>query len=329
MLEDKIVKRLKKLYSAIANESILILIILLFVVAMSFASPYFFKVSNLMNIIQYVSVYGITAIGMTMVILTGGINLSVGGTLALSAWVAARCMLDGMAWPIAMLLALLVGAVVGVINGLAVAKIHIPPLIATLAMEQITRGLHMVLSVGKPLYGFQEGFLSFMAGNSFGIPKAVIWTILLFIVFGLFLSHTRNGRNIYAVGGNPAATRIAGVNNTKIIVIVYSLAGVLCAFAGMTLIARMDSIPVTIASGLDMSAITACVIGGASVTCGGKGRVFGTFLGILIMGLIQNSLDLLNVSPYYQKLIQGLVIFAAVMLDALRNSRASKSGIRI
>lgn len=320
--------RLKKMYSTIANESILILIILVFVIIMSFASPYFLKVSNLMNIIQYVSVYGITAIGMTMVILTGGINLSVGGTLALSAWVAARCMLDGMSWPLAMVLALAVGGVVGVVNGFAVAKIHIPPLIATLAMEQITRGLHMVLSVGKPLYGFEPGFLSFMAGKLFGIPKAVLWTIALFILFGFYLSNTRTGRSIYAVGGNPAATRIAGVNNTKVIVTVYTLAGALCAFAGLTLIARMDSIPVTIASGLDMSAITACVIGGASVTCGGKGRVFGTFLGILIMGLIQNSLDLLNVSPYYQKLIQGLVIFGAVMLDAIRNSRASRASAK-
>lgn len=317
--------RLKKAYSAIANESLLILIILVFVVIMSFASPYFLKVSNLMNIIQYVSVYGITAIGMTMVILTGGINLSVGGTLALSAWTAARCMLDGMPWVWAMLIALAVGSVVGLINGFAVSVIRIPPLIATLAMEQITRGLHMVLSVGKPLYGFDEGFLSFLAGNLLGVPKAVIWTILLFIVFGYFLSRMRIGRNIYAVGGNPSATRIAGVNNTKVITVVYMLGGLLCAFAGLTLIARMDSIPVTIAQGLDMSAITACVIGGASVTCGGKGSVFGTFLGILIMGLIQNSLDLLNVSPYYQKLIQGLVIFGAVMLDAIRNSRAMKA----
>lgn len=316
--------RMKKVYSAIANESILILIILVFVAAMSFASPYFLKVSNLMNIIQYVSVYGITAIGMTMVILTGGINLSVGGALALSAWTAARLMLDGVPWVVAMLVALAVGVGSGWINGFAVSVIKIPPLIATLAMEQITRGLHMVLSVGKPLYGFDPGFLSFMAGDLLGVPKAVIWTIALFVVFGLFLSRTMMGRNIYAVGGNPAATRIAGVNNNKVIILVYSLGGMLCAFAGLTLIARMDSIPVTIAQGLDMSAITACVIGGASVTCGGKGRVFGTFLGILIMGLIQNSLDLLNVSPYYQKLIQGIVIFGAVMLDAVKNTRGLK-----
>lgn len=321
-------KKLKKLYEAIANESILILIILAFIVVMSFASPYFLKVSNLLNIIQYVSVYGITAIGMTMVILTGGINLSVGGTLALSAWVASRMMLDGAPWVLAVLACLVVGCLVGMVNGIAVSIVHIPPLIATLAVEQMTRGLHMVLSAGKPLYGFDERFLNFFAGNFGGIPKAVVWTVGLFVIFGLFLSRTRLGRRIYAVGGNSAATRIAGVNNTRVITSVYVMAGFLCAFAGLTLIARMDSIPVTIANGLDMSAITACVIGGASVTCGGKGRVFGTFLGILIMGLIQNSLDLLNVSPYYQKLFNGMVIFAAVMLDAMRNSRGSKAGGR-
>lgn len=319
-------KTLKKLYHYIANEALLILIVLAFIVIMSIASPYFLKISNLLNIIQYVSVYGITAIGMTMVILTGGINLSVGGTLALSSWVAARLMLDGVPWGLAMIAALAVGLVVGMVNGFAVSVIRIPPLIATLAMEQITRGLHMVLSVGKPLYGFDDGFLNFLAGTMAGIPKSVIWTVFLFVIFGLFLSRTRMGRRIYAVGGNPAATRIAGVNNTRVIVTVYTLTGLLCAFAGLTLIARMDSIPVTIASGLDMSAITACVIGGASVTCGGKGRVFGTFLGIMIMGLIQNSLDLLNVSAYYQKLIQGLVIFGAVMLDAVRNTRSMKAG---
>lgn len=321
-------KKLKKLYSAIANESFLILFVLVLFVAMSIASPYFLKVSNLLNVIQYISTYGITAIGMTMVIVTGGINLSVGGTLALSAWVASRLMLDGVPWGYAVLACLLVGSLVGLLNGIAVSVIRIPPLIATLAMEQITRGLHMVLSAGKPLYGFQEGFLNFFAGKFGNIPKAVVWTIGLFVLFGLFLSRTRLGRRIYAVGGNPAATRIAGVNNTRVITRVYIMAGFLCAFAGISLIARMDSIPVTIANGLDMSAITACVIGGVSVTSGGKGRVFGTFLGVIIMGLIQNSLDLLNVSPYYQKLFNGLIIFAAVMLDAVRNNRSNKAGGR-
>lgn len=314
-------------YGRLREQVVLLLIIVVFFVIMSFASPYFLRISNLINIVQYVSVYGITAIGMTMVILTGGINLSVGGTLALSAWVCAFSMLHGVPWPLACLLCMGVGLAIGAINGLAVAKIGIPPLIATLALEQITRGLQLVFSKGKPLYGFPESFLEFGAGSGLlGIPMPVIWTILLFLAFGYFLSRTIFGRSVYAVGGNPVATRIAGINNSKVIIIVYMLAGALASFAGIILISRMDSAPAAIAQGLDMQAITACVIGGASVTCGGKGRIIGTFLGIIMMGLIQNSLDLLNVSAYYQMFVQGVVIFIAVSVDALRNADKGSIG---
>lgn len=312
-------KNLKKGYHLVSEQLMLLAIIVAIVLAMTFASPYFLTFNNITNIIQYISVYGITAIGMTMVILTGGINLSVGGTLALSAWFAAFLMLQGVPWIIAMAAALAVGALVGAINGVAVSMIGIPPLIATLALEQITRGIHLVFSKGKPLYGLPKAFLNVGAGRIGPVPMSVVWTILLFIVFGLFLANTKLGRTIYAVGGNPTATRIAGVNNNKIILFVYIITGMLCTFAGLVLIARLDSCPVTIASKLEMSAITGCVIGGCSVTCGGKGKLFGTFLGIIIMGLIQNALDLLNVSAYYQQFIQGLVILLAVTLDALKS----------
>lgn len=312
-------KSLKKGYRLISEQIMLLVIIVAIVIVMTFASPYFLTFNNITNIIQYISVYGITAIGMTMVILTGGINLSVGGTLALSSWFAAFLMLRGVPWFAALLAALAVGALVGAINGVAVSAIGIPPLIATLALEQITRGLHLVLSKGKPLYGLPEGFLSVGAGRIGPVPMSVVWTILLFVLFALFLSHTTLGRTIYAVGGNPTATKIAGVNNRKIIMFVYVVTGMLCSFAGLVLIARLDSCPVSIANKLDMSAITGCVIGGCSVTCGGKGKLFGTFLGIIIMGLIQNALDLLNVSAYYQQFIQGLVILLAVTLDAMKS----------
>ncbi len=311
---------LKNLYYSVRDQAALLVIIALFFLAMSVASPYFLRISNLVNIVQYVSVYGITAIGMTMVILTGGINLSVGGTLALSTWVCSFSILRGVPWPIAIIFALIVGGLVGTANGIAVARVGIPPLIGTLALEQITRGLQLVFSKGRPLHGFPESFLSFGAGRVAGIPMPVIWTLLLFILFAFILSRTCFGRNIYAVGGNPVATKIAGIKNSRVIILVYILAGMLSSFAGIILIARMDSSPSAIALGLDMQAITACVIGGASVTCGGKGTVFGTFLGIVMMGLIQNSLDLLNVSAYYQQFVQGLVILAAVTVDALRNS---------
>jgi ribose/xylose/arabinose/galactoside ABC-type transport system permease subunit len=315
-----------RLYRHFTEQLVLLAIIVGFSIFMSLASPHFLKAGNLLNIVQYVSVYGITAIGMTMVILTGGINLSVGGTLAMSAWVCAFAMLNGVPWQLAGLICLAIGALVGVINGCAVSYIGIPPLIATLALEQINRGLQLVFSKGKPLHSFPEEFLEFGAGKILGVPMPVIWTIVLFLVFAFFLGKMRLGRTIYAVGGNPQATRIAGVNNSRVIILVYVLSGALASFAGLILVARINSAPAVIAQGLDMQAITACVIGGASVTCGGKGRLVGTFLGIIIMGLIQNSLDLLNVSAYYQTFAQGLVIFLAVSLDAIRNSYAAGDG---
>ncbi len=315
--------RIKDFYKKIAEQIVLFAIIIVIIVAMGIASPYFLSVRNAMNIVQYVSTYGIIAIGMTMVILTGGINLSVGGTLALSVYVAAKCMLAGIPWPAAIFVCLIVGGMVGVVNGFAVAGLKIPPLIATLAVEQITRGIHLGLAQGAPLHGFPEHFLNIGAGELLGIPMAVIWTIGLFLFFGFFLAKTKTGRLIYAVGGNPEATRIAGINNKRLIMLVYIFAGLLCSIAGIIVVGRMNSVAVSIAQGIDMQAITACVLGGASVTIGGKGKVSGTFLGILIMGLIQNSLDLLNVSAYWQTFIQGLILLLAVSLDAVRTLRAS------
>ncbi len=317
--------KFKKLYKSISEQIVLLAIIVGIFVVMSILSPHFLKISNMMNVVQYVSTYGIIAIGMTMVILTGGINLSVGGTLAISVYIAAACMLAGVPWLVSVIICLLVGAGIGAANGFAVSTLRMPPLIATLAMEQITRGLHLGLAQGAPLNGFPEEFLSIGSGSVLGIPMAVIWTIGLFIVFGLFLSKTRAGRMIYAVGGNPEATRVAGINNRKIITMVYVLAGVLCSIAGIIVVGRMDSVAVSIAKGIDMQAITACVLGGASVTIGGKGKMVGTFLGILIMGLIQNSLDLLNVSAYWQTFIQGLILFGAVSLDAVRTIQATRT----
>ncbi len=320
--------RIKRLYQDFSEQMVLVCIVIGVFIVMSIVSPYFFTVSNLTNIIQYVSTYGIVSIGMTMVILTGGINLSVGGTVAISSYIGAMAMLSGVPWQIAVIMILIVGIIIGVINGLAVTVLRIPPLIATLAMEQMTRGLHLGFAQGAPLSKFPEGFLAIGASVQLGLPMAVWWTIILFVVFGIFLHKTKTGRNIYAVGGNPMATRVAGVNNTKVIVLVYVLAGVLCSIAGIVVVGRMNSVAVSISKGLDMQTITACVLGGASVTVGGKGKIFGTFLGVFIMGLLQNSLDLLNVSAYWQTFIQGTVLFLAVSVDAIRAIRSGKTSTK-
>lgn len=301
-----------------SEYAVLLGIIIVFFVGMSIASPYFLTVSNITNIIQYISTYGIVSIGMLLVILTGGINLSVGGTLAISAYVGCSFMLKGFPWFFSVIMCLAIGLLVGLINGVAVTKLNIPPLIATLAVEQMARGVHLGLAQGAPLTGFDSSYLAIGASKIAGTPISVWWTILLYIIFFIVLTKTCFGRTIYAVGGNPMASKVAGVRNDKIIISVYMLAGCLCAAAGIILTGRMNSVAVSIAQGLDTRCITCCVLGGASVTRGGKGTIIGCFLGVFIIGLLQNSLDLLAVSSYWQTFIQGLVLFLAVSAGFFR-----------
>ena len=322
-------KKNKAVSSFLSEYAVLIGIVVVFFVGMSIASPYFLTVSNITNIIQYVSTYGIVSIGMLLVILTGGINLSVGGTLAISAYIGCSLMLKGYPWFVGVLGCIGVGLLVGFVNGIAVTKLNIPPLIATLAVEQMTRGVHLGLAQGAPLTGFPQTYLNIGASKFLNLPVSVWWTILLYIVFFIILHKTCFGRTIYAVGGNPMATKVAGVNNDKTVISVYMLAGFLCAAAGIILTGRMNSVAVSIAQGLDTRCITCCVLGGASVTRGGKGTIIGCFLGVFIIGLLQNSLDLLAVSSYWQTFIQGVVLFLAVSAGFFRTVIAEKRNPKV
>lgn len=317
-------KNKSSISSFLSEYAVLLGIIVAFFVGMSIASPYFLTFSNITNIIQYVSTYGIVSIGMLLVILTGGINLSVGGTLAISAYIGCSLMLKGYPWFGSVLVCVLVGMFVGLINGLAVTKLNIPPLIATLAVEQMARGMHLGLAQGAPLTGFSQTYLNIGASKLLNLPMSVWWTILLYIIFFVILHKTCFGRTVYAVGGNPMAARVAGVNNDKMIISVYMLAGFLCAAAGIIVTGRMNSVAVSIAQGLDTRCITCCVLGGASVTRGGKGTIIGCFLGVFIIGLLQNSLDLLAVSSYWQTFIQGVVLFLAVSAGFFRTFFAER-----
>ncbi|MCQ4774453.1 ABC transporter permease [Lacrimispora saccharolytica] len=317
-------KRNNSVSSFLSEYAVLLGIIVVFFVGMSIASPYFLTFSNITNIIQYVSTYGIVSIGMLLVILTGGINLSVGGTLAISAYIGCSLMVKGYPWFVSVLVCILVGMLVGLVNGLAVTKLNIPPLIATLAVEQMARGMHLGLAQGAPLTGFSQTYLNIGASKFLNLPMSVWWTILLYVIFFVVLHKTCFGRTVYAVGGNPMATKVAGVNNNKVIIAVYMLAGFLCAVAGIIVTGRMNSVAVSIAQGLDTRCITCCVLGGASVTRGGKGTIIGCFLGVFIIGLLQNSLDLLAVSSYWQTFIQGVVLFLAVSAGFFRTFFAAR-----
>lgn len=304
---------------------VLLSIILVLSVVMSFASPHFLKTTNLMNILQNISTQGITAIGMTIVIIAGGIDLSVGGVLCLSAWVCASIMKSGVPWGYGMLVALAVAVVWGAINAFSVAIIGIPPMIATLATMYMTRGLQTVISAAKTLNGFPESFQFIGDGYIFDIiPMPALLTVLLFILGALFMSRTILGRNIYAVGGNKEAARIAGINTTGVIMFTYIISAVLACCAGLIFVARTDSAPSTLGNQIEMKAIMGAVIGGTSVTFGGKGTIFGTFIGVLIVGLIINAMDLLGLSSYWQQFVQGTCVLMAVTFETLRSKIAMK-----
>ena len=316
---------MKSFKQFLAEDWMRLMIIAAFLVIMPFATPYFLQMKNMMNILQNISLQGITAIGMTMVIITGGIDISVGGVMAFSVWVSASLMKSGLNWGFACLVALGIAAVCGAINAFSVGVMRIPPMIASLAMMNMTRGLQTVISRGTTLTGLPEGFLVIGQGMVLDvIPLPAIFIVLLYILAALFMSKTIMGRNIYAVGGNPEAARVAGIKNTRVLFFAYIACAVFATVAGLIFISRTNSAPSTVGTNLEMKAIMAAVIGGTSVTFGGKGKIMGTFLGVIIVGLITNALDLLGVSAYYQQFIQGVLVLLVVFLEAIRSNRAAR-----
>lgn len=318
-------QKLVKVKVFIAEDWMRLVIIAVFMVGIPFASPHFLNVKNFMNILQNISLQGITAIGMTIVIITGGIDISVGGVMAFSVWVATSFMKSGLAWPAACLMALGIAAVCGCINAFSIGVMRIPPMIATLAMMNMTRGLQTVISRGTTLTGLPEQFQFIGQGSILGvIPLPAVLIIFFYVIAAWFMKKTVTGRSIYAVGGNPEAARVAGIKNTHVIFFAYICCAVFATIAGLIFVSRTNSAPSTVGTNLEMKAIMAAVIGGTSVTFGGKGKITGTLLGVIIVGLITNALDLLGVSAYYQQFIQGLLVLVVVSLEAIRSMRASR-----
>lgn len=308
----------------IPEETSLLFILLAFGVVLTILSPYFLTFDNLVNVIMQISVTGITAIGMTYVMLSGGIDLSVGATLALSAVVAANFAKAGHPALFVIGVGLSIGLGIGLINGFAITKLRVPPLITTLAMLSIVRGIQLIYSRAVTIFGFRDDF-SFLGQGSIGpLPVPVIIVIVFYLVAWFVLTRTAFGRKVYAVGGNERAANIVGIRVDRIKISVYVLSAVLASFAGLVLISRLDSAPAIIGTNLELETIAAVVIGGTSLN-GGKGSIWGTLIGVAILGLIANALNLLNVSPYYTQLVQGLVIFIAVAIDMNRRRTAGRS----
>ncbi|ADM96231.1 ribose ABC transporter permease [Dickeya dadantii] len=298
------------------QKSLIALLILIAVV--SSMSPNFFTLNNLFNILQQTSVNAIMAVGMTLVILTSGIDLSVGSLLALTGAVAASIVGLEINALVAVFAALALGAVIGAGTGIVIAKGRVQAFIATLVMMLLLRGVTMVYTNGSPINtGFSDSADAlgwFGIGRPLGIPTPIWIMAVVFLATWYMLHHTRIGRYIYALGGNEAATRLSGISVDRVKVVVYALCGLLSALAGIIEVARLSSAQPTAGTGYELDAIAAVVLGGTSLS-GGKGRVVGTLIGALILGFLNNGLNLLGVSSYYQMIVKAVVILLAVLVD--------------
>ncbi len=287
-------------------------------------SEVFLTANNLTQILLQASINTIVALGMTFVIITAGIDLSVGSTAALAGLMAAATMKTGVPlvgwevpWTVAILLGVSVGLIVGLVNGLLITTLRITPFIVTLGTLSVVRGLALIYSEGRPVFGFPPRFTSALAGNLGPIPMPVVIAAVLALLSWLVLRATRLGEYAYAIGGNEEASRLSGVSVDRYKVALYTLCGGFAALAGVVLTARLRVAEPNAATGYELDAIAATVMGGTSLF-GGEGGVVGTIIGALIIATLRNGLVLLNVQAYYQQLAIGLVIILAVALDRFR-----------
>lgn len=286
--------------------------LLLMVVVFSFASKNFFRTSTLFTILKQVSITGIVCIGQTMVMLTGGIDLSVGSIAGVSAVTAAIFLKSyNLSIPLTCLLVVLLALVYGLLSGIFVTKLNMPPLIATLGMQTSLRGLAYIVTGGLPVYGFTKAFGKFAQGSVAGIPNQVILTIVLFILFIYALSKTTLGRYLYGVGGNEEASRLSGISVTKVKLMAYGLSGLLAGIAGLVLLSRTSSGQPSAGLNYEMDAITAVVLGGISLS-GGEGKLHMVIIGILIMGTLTTGMIMCGIDDYVQQLVKGIVLIVAV-----------------
>ncbi|WP_373778011.1 ABC transporter permease [Glaesserella sp.] len=310
---------------------VLIFLILLIIFFQSQNSA-FLSQRNIYNVLTEVSIFGIMAVGMTFVILTAGIDLSVGSILAVTAMFAAYIIKGdntvtvepgawgGMSWLIGLTICLVLGTFIGWLHGLGVTKLKLPPFIVTLGGMTIWRGVTLVINNGSPIAGFDAGYRWWGRGDILGVPVPVVIFAIVAIAGYIALHKTRWGRYVYAVGGNPEAARLAGVNINRTLVSVYVVIGALAGLAGFILSARLGSAESVAGVAFELRVIASVVIGGTSLM-GGYGRITGTIFGSIIMGVLINGLVLMDVSAYYQQIIMGLIIILAVTFDTYAKSR--------
>lgn len=290
--------------------------LILLIIVVSILNPSFLDLSNLLNLLRQISINVLIAFGMTFIILTGGIDLSVGSILALSSAFIALMITSGVDPIIALIIGVLIGFVLGAVNGLLVTKGNMAPFIATLATMTIFRGLTLVITDGNPITNLGDSYLFQLFGKGYfiGIPVPAVTMIIVFVILLIILQKTTFGRHTYAIGGNEVAAKISGIKVNKIKILIYGISGLMSALAGGILTSRLNSAQPTAGTSYELDAIAAVVLGGTSLT-GGKGRIVGTLIGVLIIGVLNNGLNLLGVSSFYQQVVKGVVILIAVLID--------------
>lgn len=283
----------------------------------SIMNPLFLTPGNIINIVRQVSFNAILAMGMLMVIITGGIDLSVGSVIALASVITASFVRQAapiLPVPVAVLVGLAIGALCGMFNGILITKGKLAPFIVTMVSMTMARGAAQLFTKGRPVTGLAESYDYLGAGFIAGIPVPIYILVLIVLITHFILTYTRTGRYIYAVGGNEQAAVASGLKVDRMKLFVYTFSGIMAALVGVILSARLNSASPILGDGYELDAIAAVVIGGASMN-GGKGKVIGTVVGALIIGTISNGLDILNVSSYWQQIIKGIIILTAVLLD--------------
>lgn len=308
----------KKIINRMQDFGALIALFVL-VVLIGIISPEFRTIGNFLSLLRQSSVNGLIAFGMTCVILTGGIDLSVGSVLALSTALCAGMIARGVSVGAAMAAALIIGTAFGVVSGILVTKGRLQPFIATLITMTVFRGITMIYMDGRPISNLGDSFwLKFVGkGNLFGIPFPVIIFLTVFALLFFVLERTTFGRRIYATGSSEKAAKLAGVNIDRTKLAAYAISGCMSALSGIILLSRLNSAQPTLGSGYELDAIASVALGGTSMN-GGRGRIWGTFVGVLIIAVLNNGLNILGVSSYWQDVVKGIVILCAVLSDRKR-----------
>ncbi|MFK3676729.1 ABC transporter permease [Microbacterium sp. NPDC090218] len=306
----------------------IVAVLVVLVIAFSVMSPNFLDPTNILNIARQIATLGIVAVGFSFVLITGGIDLSVGYQISLNVVVTGMLMAQfGVPWFLAVLLALALGTLVGLINGLIITFTGVAPLIVTLSMMMILNGLSYLISKGLPIFGFPSEFSMLGQGAIAGIPVSVYVLVLVWVIGLFILNKTYIGRYFFAIGNNVEAARLSGVNTRRTVILVYALCGFFTSIGAVLLLSRLNSAQSATGAGFEFSVLTACVLGGISVM-GGRGSLFGAFVGVMIVGVLDNGLVLMNVSEYVQLVIKGCILLAAVIYDAMsKNSRGRRKQI--